>query len=132
MAEEVLRLRTTVVSDEALANIRAIGREIGMIPRHAGRGVQQVNREFQTLGQTIRRVGSELKTAIPGFGGFTLGAAGVGLAAVGLVRSLNDVSKKIVELKYASRELGISEQALRGFSTAAEKAGISSEQMMQG
>ena len=33
--EEVLSLRATIVSDEALAQIRAIGREIGLMPTKA-------------------------------------------------------------------------------------------------
>lgn len=130
--DDVLRLRATVVSEEALANIRAIGREIGLVPSKAGKGVQQVNSSFAELGKTIKGVGSELKAAVPSLGAFGLGAAGVGIAARTLIGSLGDISAKIVQMKYASKELGMTEQALRGFSEAAQKAGIAPEAMTAG
>jgi hypothetical protein len=132
MPDDVLRLRATVVSEEALANIRAIGREIGMVPTKAGKGVQEVNSSFATLGKTIKGVGSELKSAVPSLGAFGLGAAGVGIAARTLISTLGDISSKIVQMKYASKELGLSEQALRAFTSEAQKAGIAPEAMMAG
>jgi hypothetical protein len=131
MPDDVLRLRATVVSEEALANIRAIGREIGMVPTKAGKGVKEVNTQFGELGKTIKSVGGELKSAIPSLGAFGLGAAGVGLAARTLIGTLGDLSSKIVQMKFVSKELGMSEQALRGFSEAAQKAGIAPEAMME-
>jgi hypothetical protein len=46
-----------------------------------------------------------------------------------LVKSLGDTAKKITELRYASKELGMSEEALRAWGSAAEKAGIAPEAM---
>jgi len=132
MPDDVLRLRATVVSEEALANIRAIGREIGAVPARAGKGVEQVNSSFSSLGKTIKGVGSELKSAVPSLGAFGLGAAGVGVAARTLIGTLGDISSKIVQMKYASKELGLSEQALRAFTSEAQKAGIAPEAMMAG
>jgi hypothetical protein len=37
MPDDVLRMRATLVSDETLANLRAIGREIGLMPQKAKR-----------------------------------------------------------------------------------------------
>jgi hypothetical protein len=132
MPDDVLRLRATVVSEEALANIRAIGREIGAVPVRAGKGVQQVDSSFSALGKTIKGVGSELKSAVPSLGAFGLGAAGVGVAARTLTGTLGDISSKIVQMKYASKELGLSEQALRAFTSEAQKAGMAPEAMMAG
>jgi len=125
MPDEVLRMRATVSSEEALASIRAIGKEFGLLPRQAKPPIDSLNQSFNNLGNTIRRMGTELRAAIPALGGFGLGAAGIGLAAGALIRTLSSVAEKIVQLKYRSQELGIAEGALRGFSEAAAKAGIS-------
>ena len=132
MVDDVLRLRATVVSEEALANLRLIGREIGMVGTRGVPQIRTLNAEFTRLSTTIRRFGGEVATAIPALGGLGLGAAGAGLAAAQLMRSLTDMSKRIVELKYASKELGMSERDVRAWSSAAEKAGVSSGSMMQG
>ena len=131
MADDVLRLRATVVSEEALAALRALRREIGLVP-NAGRGIGQINKSFETLGGTIRNIGRELTSAIPALGGFGLGAAGAGLAAGLLFRQFSQVATKIVELKYQSKELGMSERDLRAWSTAAQKVGLAPESIMAG
>jgi hypothetical protein len=130
--EDVLRLRATVVSEEALANIRAIGREIGLVPQRARPGLNQLNTQFSTLANTVKNLGDELLKVAPGLSGFGLGAAGAGLAAATLVRTLSSISAKIVELQYASKELGMSERDLRAWSKTAERAGIAPEAMMEG
>ena len=132
MADDILRLRTVVVSDEALANIRAVGRELQVLPRQAERGIQQVNREFQSLGQSIRNAGTAIRSTLPGFGAFSLGAAGLGLVATQAVRSIGEITKSIVDLQHTSRELGLSTQQIRGFMTAAERAGVEPQAMLQG
>src|SRR5262245_54041971 len=132
MADETLRLRAVVVSEEAIANIKLIGRELQLLPRQAERGIQQVNREFQSLGNTIRNIGIGLRSAMPGFGAFTLGAAGMGLAANQVMRGLGEISKSIVNLQHTSKELGLTTEQIRGFTTAAEKAAIAPEAMLQG
>jgi len=131
MADEVLRMRATVSSEEALANIRAIGKEFGLLPQKAKPPIDQLNTSFRTLGGTIARIGQELRAAVPALGGFGFGAAGVGLAAGALVRSLSGIADKIVQLKYASQELGLAENVLRGFTSTAEKAGIAPEAMLR-
>ncbi|MET3995999.1 hypothetical protein ABID65_007671 [Bradyrhizobium sp. S3.9.2] len=132
MVDDVLRMRATVVSDQALAELRKIGREIGIVGQRGAPGIKTINTEFSRLGTTIRGVGRELSQAIPALGGFGLGAAGVGLAMGQLHRTMGEVAKRTVELKYASKELGMSERDLRAWSSAAEKAGISASSMMQG
>jgi hypothetical protein len=79
MPDEILRMRATVVSEEALANIRKIGSAVEKLPQQVGRPAQQANAQWLTLGQTIKNVGKELSQAIPALGGFGLGAAGIGL-----------------------------------------------------
>jgi hypothetical protein len=131
MADDILRLRATVVSDEALANIRAIGREIGIIPQRAGRGVAQMNSQFVQLGQTIRNVGREVSQVVPGLSMFGLGAAGVGASVALLLRSFSQTAEKMVELKYSSKELGYTTQQLMGLEKAFEKVGIAPQQLTQ-
>lgn len=130
--DEVLRLRATVISEEGLAQIRMLGREIGLLPARARPAVTQLNTGFATLTSTVKNLGNELTRMVPSLGGFGLGAAGAGLAAAALIRTLTSISGRIVELKYASKELGMSERDIRAWGLAAEKAGISTDAMMSG
>ncbi|MCA1452834.1 hypothetical protein I6F35_06315 [Bradyrhizobium sp. BRP22] len=132
MVDDVLRMRATIVSDQALAQIRTIGRELGLVPQKAAPGIRTLTTEFTRLSQSVQKVGNELKGAFPALGGIGFGAASAGLALGGLMRSLTNISGRLVELRYASKELGMSERDIRAWSLAAEKAGISSESMVQG
>jgi len=124
MPEEVLRMRATVSSEEALNNIRQIGRAFGILPQQAKPALDSVSQSATNLTNVMRRLVVELRGAVPALGGFGLGAAGVGAGVYALVRTLSTVSEKIVQLKHRSAELGIAENALRGFSQAAQNAGI--------
>jgi hypothetical protein len=130
--EEVLRLRTTIVSDEALAQIRAIGREIGLMPAKAKPHVDNVNKSFVALSGTVKKLGGEIMTVVPALGSLGFGAAGAGAAMAVLMATLQSAAKRIVELEYASKELGMSERDIRAWSSTAEKAGVSAQSMMQG
>src|SRR5262245_31183997 len=132
MADEVIQVKATFVSAEALADLQAFGREIGFLPRRAGRGIKEVDTQLKTLGETLKAVGTGIRNAIPGFGAFGLGAAGVGLVAGQVVRGLSDISKSLVDLHHTSRELGMTTQEIRGFTEAAEKAGIAPQTMVEG
>ena len=130
--EEVVRLKATVVTDQALANIRALGREIGIMPSRVGRGVKEVDTQFRTLGETIRSLGTGMRAAVPAFGAFSLGAAGLGYVASRVVRGMGDISKSVVELSNVAKQLGMTTQEVQGFAAAAEKAGIAPQAMLQG
>jgi len=132
MVDDVLRMRATVVSEQALTELRKIGREIGIVGQRGAPGIKTINTEFARLGQTVKNVGRELSQAIPALGGFGLGAAGVGLAIGGLARTMGETAKRVVELKYASKELGLSERDLRAYQAAAQKVGISADSMTSG
>jgi hypothetical protein len=130
MADDVLRLRTTVVSGEALADMRSLAREIGLLPRQAQRGVQGVNTELRGLGATIKQVGNDLRRAMPSLARWVL-SCGV-FATRQIAGAFADVSKSIVQLGHTSRELGLTTQQVKGFLTVAEKAGIAPQAMMAG
>jgi len=130
MVDDILRMRATVVSDQALAELRKIGRELGVVGQRGAPGIKTINTEFVRLGTTIKTVGRELQQTLPLFGGIGSLAAGLSLGV--LNRSLNDTAKRVVELKYASKELGMSERELRGWSIAAQKVNVSTESMMSG
>jgi uncharacterized protein (TIGR02594 family) len=132
MADDVLRLKATVVSEEALANIRAIGREIGLVPARAGKGVAEVNTQFGKLGETLKKVTGDVKSLVPGLSSFGIGAGSAGAALAALVVNATNVSRKLVDLKYASHELAMSERDLRAWSLAAEKVGIAPDSMRAG
>ena len=131
MAEEVLRLRATVVSDEALKDIRRIGREIGLVQHMGGKGAAQAATGWAQLGKQIKGVGQELLGAVPALGGFGLGAAGAGVAAYKLVNTLGDIAKGILDVKNTAKDLGISTGALKAFSVEAQKVGIAPDAMAQ-
>ena len=130
--EEVLRLRTTVVSDEALAQIRAIGREIGLVPAKAKPAVQSINKDFATLSTTVKKLGGEILTVVPALGSLGIGAAGAGAAVAVLINTMRSAAKGVVELKFASKELGMSERDIRAWSNTAEKAGVTAQSMISG
>jgi hypothetical protein len=132
MVDDVLRMRATVVSEEALANIRALGREIGILPTKAAPGIKTLNKEFAGLGDTVRKLSGELRGAVPALGSLGFGAAGAGAALFVLGKTFQGVAERVVELKYRSRELGMSERDLRAWGLAAEKVGISADTMMGG
>jgi hypothetical protein len=139
MPDDVLRLRATVVSDEALANIRKIGREIGLVQSKGGAGTKaaaagakEAEGQFAALSKSVSSMGKELMSAVPALGGFGIGVAGAGLAARVLIGTLGDIAAKMVDMKHASKELGMTTQELQAFSTEARKAGIAPEAMMAG
>jgi hypothetical protein len=132
MADDVLRMRATLVSEETLANLRAIGREIGLMPQKAKPHIKEVNTGFGQLTETIKKFGEETLKAVPALEEFGLGAASVGVAAGLLFSKITAISKQMVELKYRSQELGMSERDIRAWMGAAQEAGISAQSMMQG
>jgi hypothetical protein len=132
MRDDVLRMRTTLVSDETLANLRAIGREIGLMPQKAKPHIQEVNTGFAKLTETMKKFGEQTLRAVPALEEWGLGAAGAGVAAGVLMNTLSNMSKRMVELKYRSVELGMSERDIRAWASTAEKAGVSAQAMMQG
>jgi hypothetical protein len=130
--DEVLRLRTTVVTDEGLAKIRAFGRELGLLPQKARPGIHALNKDFETFSGTVKKLGGEVLSVVPAFGALGIGAASAGAAIGILLKTMSDASKRVVELKYASKELGMSERDLRAWQSTAEKAGVSAQAMMSG
>jgi hypothetical protein len=132
MVDDILRMRATISTEESLAAMRAWGREIGMMPQKIKPGVNELNKTFGTLGKTIQDVGKQITTIVPALGGFGLGAASAAVAAGALIKTFSEVADKVVELREASKELGMSERDIRAWSVAAQKVGISSQSMMQG
>ena len=132
MPDEILRMRATVQSDEALAQIRQLGRAFGLLPTQAKPHVDTLTMSFTRLGTAIRQVGGEMRTAVPALGGIGLGAAGAGAALYALGRTFSNVADRVVELKYRSKELGMSERELRAWSFAVERVGVSGDAMLQG
>ncbi|MBA4033198.1 MAG: hypothetical protein C0480_01140 [Bradyrhizobium sp.] len=124
-------MRATIASDQALAEIRKIERGLqGMSQRGVG-SVKAMNTEFGKLGQTVRTLGNEVGQTVSMLGRLG-GVVGVGLSISALGRTLADTAKRITELRYASRELGMSERDIRAWEVAAQKAGISAESMRSG
>jgi hypothetical protein len=132
VVDDVLRLKATIETEEGLAKLREWGREVGYLPNKVKPQINSLSTMFAGLGKTIQGVGREITAVIPSLGGFGLGAASAGIAAGLLLRTFNDMSKRMVELKYSAKELGMSEREIRGWSEAAEQVGISSQSMVQG
>jgi hypothetical protein len=122
----------TVVNEEALANIRAFGREIGIMPQKANPAIQNVNKEFLALSNTLKGMGTGLTQIIPALGAVGLGAGSAAVGIGALLYTLTNAAKRVVELKYASKELGMSERDIRSWQGAAERVGVSAQSMTQG
>ena len=127
MPEEVIRLRTTVVVDESLARIRQLEQTIVRMQREAGRGAGQANQQFQNLSKTFTGMHREVAAL-----GRSLGSMLGGLTAGMVLRGVADMAKRVTELKFASRELGMSERDIRAWQNAAEGVGGSASSMLQG
>jgi hypothetical protein len=133
MPDDVLRLRATVVNEEALAELRELGREIGLISTKGKPAVTGIKKEFQALTEIIKglspplvQAGFQLASALRGVGTVVGGVAAVIGASVATVVT---AAKRINELRLASKELGMSERDIRAWGVAAEKAGSSAESM---
>jgi hypothetical protein len=126
--EEVLRLRTTIVTEQSLAQLRALGREIGMVQQRSGTNAKVVTTEFTKMTQAVRSLGGEVLKVVPALGGLGLGAASVGLAFGAVIRTMNDVSARVVGLKNLSADIGLSIRQIRGFQQAASEAGSTPEE----
>jgi hypothetical protein len=134
MADEVIRLKAAFDSEEARADIRALGQELGLLPRRVGPGVKVINKDMLTLSETVKDLGKGLQSAFPvlarlaGPGGVIAAAAYVTYQAA---KAVTDLGKSFVQLKYTSKEIGLTTQELRGLITAGERAGIAPEAMTQ-
>jgi hypothetical protein len=131
MADDVLRMRATLVSDETLAGLRAIGREIGLMPQKVKGPIKDTNTELGKLTEGMKKFGEQTLRAVPALEEWGLGAAGAGAAAGVLIHTLSNISKQMVDLSYRSKELGMSERDIRAWMGTAEKAGISAQSMLQ-
>ena len=129
MADDTIKIGAEFHSAEAQAGVRALGREFGHLPRHAGQGIKTVNRELTTLGESVKAFAAGLRNAMPGLSGFGLGAAGLGFAVTSAARGLGQMAKSITDLKFLSKELGLTTQELQGLTTAAERVGMAPEEM---
>ena len=132
MVDNVLRMRATINTTEGLAAIRAWGREVGYLPGKIKPGLKDAETAFGRLGKVIQETGKQITAVVPALSGFGIGAAGGVIAAGALLRTFTDMAKRIVELREASKELGMSERDIRAWGLAAEKVGISSQSMQQG
>jgi CHAP domain len=129
--EEVLRLKTTVITDEAFQRIRQLEQALARMQASGGQGLRRVNIEATTLTRTFTTMQREAAAAGATMGR-ALGAIGVSLTVGAIAQKINDVSKRILDLSYANRELGMSERHVRAYMAAAEKSGVSSQTMAQG
>jgi hypothetical protein len=135
MAEEIVQLKATFVADQTLAELRNLGREIGVLPQRAGQGIKKVHVEMTVLQQTVKGLGQAVTSALPALAALARGPAGIAtavvLATAAIGKSITDVGKNLVSLRHTARELGLTTQQLRGLQTAGERAAIAPEAMTE-
>jgi hypothetical protein len=129
VAEEILRLKTIVIPDNAgmrqvTANLQNIGQQgqRTFVQLKTGadsttQSLRAMHREAQQAGQMIGRV---------------FGAFGASVTAGAIAQRIHTLSKEVIDLSYSTRELGLSERQVRAFMNTAERAGVAGEAMKQG
>jgi hypothetical protein len=129
MVDDVLRMRATIVPDEALASIRKIQGGLVDLSQKGGTGFKAVNKEAETFAKTIKTIGVETATKlVPGLMAIGSTAGPIGLAAAALTAAGIAVvafSSALVRANLQARQMGISINALKAMQTFAEKAGVS-------
>ena len=119
--EEVLRMKATVLPDEAIAAIRNLGKELGMTGRNVN--MKPVTAQFEGLRGTIRNLAKEIgNVGGPAFSSLGFEAAGAGISIYAFARAMRETSDRIQGLKNASGDLGFSIRQLQAFQTSADKA----------
>src|SRR5262245_1277527 len=113
MADEVIQLKATFVSDEALRDLQAFGRVSGFLPRRAGQDIKATNAEMQTLTATVKNLGRELASSSSLISGLARGGGIVGVVAViietarRIAMAVPEISKTLTNLQHTARELGM-------------------------
>ena len=104
--EEVLRLKATVVPDEAIASLRALGKELGLTGKNIDLRAPQ--KQFGDFKQVMVSLSREVKQIVPGLSMVGFGTAGIGLAAVAAIRGMKDMADRMAQVRNAAKELGLS------------------------
>jgi len=126
--EEVLRLKATVVPDEAIASLRALGKELGLTGKNIDLRAPQ--KQFGDFKQVMVSLSREVKQIVPGLSMVGFGTAGIGLAAVAAIRGMKDMADRMAQVRNAAKELGLSQREVKAFQEAAEKASIAPEALL--
>lgn len=131
MADDVLRMRATLVPDDVVAAARLMATELQRVGRNVD--LRQPTRQFTDLNVSVRTIASTVRgQVIPALSslGFTVG--GIGVAAYGFGRAMKETSDSIIQLRNNSRLLNLSTGEIKAFAEAAERAGIAPDKMIGG
>lgn len=135
MNDEVLRMRAAVVTDEALASLRSLGKELGLVGRnvnmaHARREMTGLQSVFSGVSREIRNFTgpalSQFRFAGAGAAG---AAAAVALAVQQMTKAAKEHAEKIRDVSQTAQSLGLTTRELKAFTLAGEQAGISASTM---
>ena len=149
MVDEVVRLKATVIADEALATLQRLETRLTGFQRNAGRGAQQAVPHWAALRGQITGVGTALVQATPAAGALNVAllrvaaSAGpigmvatavaiVGVAAYAATSKLAQFAKGVVEIKHLGEELRMSTREVRAWQAAATQAGVAPQALIQG
>jgi hypothetical protein len=129
--DEILRMRASVVTTEALANLRGLAKELGL----TGRAANAVNtvtarREVSQLQATFSSVSREIRNqVVPALSSFGFVGGGVGVMLAGMASATKDYAGKVRDLSMQTRTLEMSAKDIRTYNLAAEQFGITADQM---
>ena len=118
MAEEVLRLRTTIIPDNAGA--RQVTNNLREIGRQGERTTQQLKTGMDHFGGSLRSVSRDLNLFKGVF---------AGVSVYKVAQAFNDIAKNMMDMSRTSRSLGMAERDLRALALAGARVGISQQQV---
>jgi murein DD-endopeptidase MepM/ murein hydrolase activator NlpD len=131
MADDVLRLRATLISDDALANLRKLERGMREVGARGAPGIKALNTEMQKFSATIKAIGVETESKlVPGMFRLVAMAGPIGRIVAAIAAAATAAQKfsaYIVAMNAQARSIGVTVGQLKAMQNAAEKAGVSVE-----
>lgn len=134
MPEEVLRLRATVVSEEALAGLRKLATEIGLQHKKTSGQLKEANSQAREFGNTIKLIGQQhVSGLVSSLGdlGQALGKAGpigIGLGVIGgLAFQGFRAATALTQLNVKAKSMDLTIGQFKALKHLAEETGLEAE-----
>lgn len=134
MPEEVLRLKATVVSDEALASLRKIATEVGLQHKRTSTQLKEANTQAREFGNTLKQIGQQHVSGLVGSLGqlgqilSKAGPIGIGLGVVGgLAFQGFRAATALTQLNVKARSMDLTISQFKALKHLAEETGLEAE-----
>jgi hypothetical protein len=127
--QQTIEIKVQLRDEISRAAEQAVGKLLRLDQVSTGRAVQH----FNLLGQTVERVGREIRSllSITGVSGI-LGAGGIVAGMVAAKRALDDFAQSGLRMHYTARELGVTTDMLHNYTDALRVVGQSESEAAGG